>query len=99
MSLIHVIELFEATDISSRHNGKILREKIEPYINVNKPIILDFNGVNLVTQGFMDEFIGVLIRSSGPSIIKNIKFKNCNEAIKGVIKLVVNYSSNMVLAR
>jgi hypothetical protein len=97
MSTFKLNKLFETCDIGSRHNGKILREKVEPFILDNKKVSLDFEGINLVTQSFIDEVLGVLIRKKGPIVTSQIKFKNCNESVKGVVKLVVSYSSKMAI--
>lgn len=96
MFAMKLTDLFETKDIGSRHSGKLLREKIEGHLFGKTPVTVDFGDINLITQSFADEFVGVLVRRDGVSILSNLKFKNCNDSIKDVIRLVVSYSEEKV---
>ncbi|MDA8337026.1 MAG: STAS-like domain-containing protein [Peptococcaceae bacterium] len=96
MFFLKLIDMFGANDIGSRHSGRILREKIEAVLGNSNIVLLDFDGINLVTQGFIDEALGVIIRRMGPAFQGRVHFKNCNELVQTVITMVATYSLAMV---
>ena len=50
-------------------------------------VCVDFEGL-LVTQSFMDEFLGVLILRHGPGILDRITLANCHDDVKVTAELV-----------
>lgn len=48
-------------EIGTRDMGQKLREKLLPLINGNKKVVLDFTGVNVVSNSFADECIAKLL--------------------------------------
>lgn len=91
---IMLLEQCDSEDLGSRHNGKIIRQMITGALEENPEVEVDFTGINLVTQGFIDEMVGVLIRRNGLDILQRIRFLNCSPAIKSVICIVAGYSSD-----
>lgn len=69
----------------------IRKEKIVPALDNNQEVILDFENVNLATQSFIHALISELIRKYGNEVIDQISFKNCNEIIKKIINIVIDY--------
>ena len=49
------------TDFGSTYMGQKLREKLLPLINGNDKVVLDFTGVNVVSNSFADECIAKLL--------------------------------------
>ena len=49
------------TDFGTRDMGQKLREKLLPLINGNEKVVLDFTGVNVVSNSFADECIAKLL--------------------------------------
>lgn len=49
------------TDFGTRDMGRKLREKLLPLINGDEKVVLDFSGVNVVTNSFADECIAKLL--------------------------------------
>jgi len=101
--IIKVKELFpEISDIDSlvsRESGLEVRLKIEDELkkNTDAVIVLDFQGIELITQGFGDEIIGVLIRRQGLDFVKEkIKVINANGFIRGTLNWVASYSKKMI---
>ncbi len=74
----------------SRFSGNLVRLEIEAVLGKSKNITLDFSGVGVVTQSFIDEVIGVLILEHGANVLHSLAFKNCNDDVKSVINYVVN---------
>ena len=49
------------SDFGTRDMGQKLREKLLPLINGNDKVVLDFTGVNVVSNSFADECIAKLL--------------------------------------
>ena len=65
--------------------------QIIPVLNNKQEIILDFTRVESTTQSFIHALISDLIRKYGISVIDKIKFKSCNNTIKTIINIVIDY--------
>jgi len=70
---------------------KIRLDFIFPAIGKGSNVVLDFSGVDSSTQSFIHALISELIRKNGADILDTVAFKNCNETIKGIISIVVEY--------
>jgi hypothetical protein len=66
-------------------------KKLIPALESGKKIVLDFENVEGATQSFIHALISDLIRKYGNEILDEIQFKSCNEIVKGIILIVVNY--------
>ncbi|NPA41184.1 MAG: STAS-like domain-containing protein [Aquificae bacterium] len=88
---------FSDTDfIASRYVGELIRTEMEKAFQDEKCIVLDFEGVNGITQGFGDEIIGIFVRTKGLDFVKKrIKVVNANDKIRVILNWVVGYSKNM----
>ena len=97
MKTINVKSFFNGVDmLSTRESGAILRDEIRKHIENNIPVILDFEGINMITQSFADEIVGIFIREYGVNFAKSrIKIKNANELVKTIIKFVISYSKKV----
>ncbi len=91
---IRVRKFFKGADrLSTRENGLRLREKVNEVLREGEDVILDFEGIELVTQSFIDEVIGVIVREKGLEFLKRrIKIKNANSFVKETVKFVIAYS-------
>ena len=49
------------TDFGTRYMGQKLREKLLPLIKGDERVVLDFTGVNVVSNSFADECIAKLL--------------------------------------
>lgn len=70
---------------------KIRLNKIMPALEDKQEITLDFEGIDSATQSFIHALISELIRNYGIEVLDKIYFKNCNETIKKIINIVVDY--------
>lgn len=66
-------------------------EKIAPAIDKGQEITLDFEKIDSVTQSFIHALTSELIRNYGADVLDKIYFKNCNETVKKIINIVVDY--------
>jgi hypothetical protein len=79
--------------VGSRSAGEIIREKMKNALDSNETVTLDFGGIESVTQSFIDEFFGILIRANGMGYIrKRVLLVNENQSIKDTINFVIKYS-------
>ncbi len=70
---------------------EIRLKEILPVLDKNGEVVLDFNGVDAATQSFIHALISDIIRTRGIEKLDLISFKNCNENIKKIINIVVDY--------
>jgi len=79
--------------VGSRSAGEVIREKMKEALDNNESVTLDFGGIESVTQSFIDEFFGILIRANGIEYIrKRVLLVNANQGIKDTINFVIKYS-------
>ncbi len=80
---------------SFAENKDLAREirltKIIPAVEKNEEVILNFEGVGCATQSFIHVLMSDVIRRYGADILDRISFKNCNETVKKMISIVVEY--------
>jgi hypothetical protein len=73
---------------ATRHNARLIREQIETQIAElpdNEPIVLDFDGVEMVTGGFADELAGELWTSYG----SRLRIEDGNEDVAEMVALAL----------
>lgn len=70
---------------------KLRLEIIQPELQLNKEIILDFAKVTSATQSFIHALLSQIIRDFGVEVLEYISFKNCNENVKTIIEIVIEY--------
>lgn len=66
-------------------------KKLIPALEKGKTIVLDFENVEGATQSFVHALISDLMRKHGNEVLDKIQFKSCNETVKAIITIVVNY--------
>ena len=66
-------------------------KKILPALDAGDIVILDFKRVSSTTQSFIHALISDVIRTKGINVLDKMLFKNCNEVVKAVIEIVVEY--------
>lgn len=80
-----------------KNKAKRIRTSIlEPRIARGEHICLDFAGVNNATQSFIHALISNLIRLNGVDVLDLIEFKNCNETLKTIITIVIDYMQDSI---
>jgi len=65
--------------------------KIIPALENNEEITLNFEGVEGATQSFIHALISDVMRKYGTEALDKISFKNCNETVRKIIGIVVDY--------
>lgn len=69
----------------------IRQNMLWPRIKAGGKIILDFAAVEDVTQSFVHALLSELIRDTHGEVLDQIYFENCNETVKKMVNIVVDY--------
>lgn len=65
--------------------------EILPALENGEDIVLDFENIDAVTQSFIHALISDLIRKYGNDFLEKTSFKSCNEIVRKIISIVVDY--------
>jgi hypothetical protein len=91
--MIH-IKLFEQVG-SFAENKDLARDirlkKIIPALEKGEDVILDFEKIGSATQSFVHALISDLLRKYGDNALDKISFKSCNETVRKIIIIVIDY--------
>lgn len=66
---------------------------IRPALAKGEEAELDFVGVDLATQSFIHALIAGVVREN-PNNLDSIVFKNCNESVRSLVEIVVEYAQD-----
>lgn len=69
----------------------IRKQEIIPALDKNEEVVLDFQRVTGATQSFIHALISEILRKYGTDILDRIAFKSCNDTIRQIINIVVDY--------
>ncbi len=69
---------------------------LEPALRAGEALALDFDRITLATQSFIHALISDLVRSRDFDALDLITFENCNESVRELIEIVVEYSQEDV---
>lgn len=78
----------ESKSFGSREYGISVRTQIQNLLNADhsQPIVINFDGIEIISSSFADEVFGRLFVSAGPmSFLSRLHFKNTNRSIRAVI--------------
>jgi len=70
--------------IGGKANGSFFRSEVQIAVSKGE-VIIDFEGVELITQSFSDEFLGPILAHEGQEAFRHIKFRGCSEGVQAVI--------------
>ena len=69
----------------------IRMREIIPALEGKEDVVLDFEGVGAATQSFVHALISDILRKHGNEALDHISFKSCNDTIRKIISIVVDY--------
>ena len=70
---------------------ELRRDIIIPAFKAGGDVILDFSGVESTTQSFIHALISEIIREFGIVVLDRMPFKGCNEDVRKIISIVIEY--------
>ncbi len=78
----------QSSGTGTRQSGQRIRnEVLNIYNTTKKPVIIDFNGIPIISSSFADELIGKLVAQLGLFQFQNIfRLKNMNETIQSIVQ-------------
>jgi len=65
--------------------------EILPALEKGENVVLDFTGVDAATQSFVHALISDLLRKRGAAVLDHLEFKSCNDTVRKIIAIVVDY--------
>jgi hypothetical protein len=69
--------------------------RIEPALAAGEEVTIDFKYVELTTQSFVHALISSVVRVQGGDVLQRMIFANCNEGVRRLIEIVVEYSQDV----
>lgn len=66
-------------------------KRIEPLLEKDVQVVLDFSQVNSATQSFIHALISDLIRKYDVELFDRVVFKDCSPSIQEIIRIVFDY--------
>ena len=73
-------------DVNSRRSGARVRRQIENLLAEEDHVVIDFDGVDVISSSFADEVFGRLFLELGPvTFASRIPLRNTNETVRGLI--------------
>jgi hypothetical protein len=83
--------IFTATDLASRHSAATLRQSLEPKLQAGK-VVLDFSGVEAVSESYADELLGVLVATYGlPWVFERLQLKGARPTVARSLTAAIRY--------
>ena len=94
MSVIRIKDFINTDFAGTRVVGEKIRLEIEKSLPLGGGVTLDFVLLDMITQSFADEIIGIFVRVNGAKFVgENIRLVNANKEIIDTINFVIKYSS------
>lgn len=69
----------------------IRQDFLWPPVKARHTVVLDFAKVEDATQSFIHALLSELIRDTRGEALDLVYFKNCNETVKKIVNIVVDY--------
>ncbi len=66
-------------------------KEIIPALENKQEVTLDFEKVDAATQSFIHALISDVLRNYGDTALEHMNFKSCNDTIKKIINIVIDY--------
>ena len=91
---MRTIEIFKEVGAFAENKdiAKRLRiSEIAPALDKGEEVVLDFQHVDAATQSFIHVLISELMRRYGVEVLDSLSFKSCNDTVKKIITIVVDY--------
>ena len=91
--ILKMSEIFEGFGfLGARHSAEQVRLRLIEEVERGEKVVLDFEGIGLISHSFADELFGLLVLYSGNTsyIKENISLKNAKESIRSMANFVIN---------
>jgi hypothetical protein len=75
---------------------EIREEEIMPELEKHGKVVLNFDKIDRASQSFIHSLISDPIRQYGDNVLDIMVFKNCNDKVRGMIKIVLGYLQDAI---
>ena len=75
--------------IGGKSAGRSFCKEVESKLAKGR-VTIDFDGTDLITQGFSDEFLSPMLKYYGLELFQQVKFKNCSAGVRAMITSPAN---------
>ena len=82
---IQVCRIFHSGVVTGRHSGRLLREAVSNAVDNWKTAVVDFSGVEVITQSAADEFVGRIVRER-ITLLDSVRFSNCSKEVADLLQ-------------
>ena len=72
--------------------AKLREEILLPALSNAEKVVIDFHGIDTVTQSFIHALIADAIREYGDKAFDLLEFKDCQPGVKHIIRTVFEYT-------
>jgi hypothetical protein len=98
MREINIYEKIGKKDFAENKDiGKDIRaEEIMPELEKKNKVVLNFDKIDRASQSFIHSLISDPIRQYGDNVLDIMVFKNCNDKVRGMIKIVLGYLQDAI---
>lgn len=97
---LHILEDFGPHPADGSKASEYRFERIDPYVDICKEIVLDFTGVRNANSSFMNALVTGLIQQHGTPVLGRVVFKGCNPIIRvlaeGAISLGIQKAEHRI---
>ena len=84
--MVFVVKDEAQRDLGSRQGGIRIRGVINNLLRSHTPVVLDFDGVGVISSSFADEVFGRLFVDMGPrAFMKRIEMRHVDPTVEGLI--------------
>jgi len=93
-TILHVNHLLHEGAVTGRHSGRLIREGVVQALDTNDNVVVDFAGVDMLTQSAADEFIGRIVRQYA-TLVARISFTNCSREVADMLQWAAEQANSV----
>ena len=94
--MVFVIKDQAQRDIGSRQGGMRIRGVIKNLLQSHVPVVLDFDGIGVISSSFADEVFGRLFVDMGPrAFMTRIEMRNVDPTVDGLIDRAITQRTRL----
>jgi hypothetical protein len=93
-TIIQISHLLHEGAVTGRHSGRLIREAVVNALDTNQNVVVDFAGVDMLTQSAADEFIGRIVRQHA-ALVARISFTNCSREVADMLQWAAEQANSV----
>jgi hypothetical protein len=93
-TIIQISHLLHEGAVTGRHSGRLIREAVVYSLDTNQNVVVDFAGVDMLTQSAADEFIGRIVRQHA-ALVARISFTNCSREVADMLQWAADQANSV----